>query len=65
MATDSSGQPILSLDTRVIQGFLEQSNVELTQEMTDLVMAQRAYQLSSRVVQTADEMEKQANNLRG
>ena len=65
MATDDSGQPALSLDTRVIQGFLEQSNVDLSQEMTDLIMAQRAYQLSSRVVQTADEMEKQANNLRG
>lgn len=65
MATDNSGQPILSTDTRVIQGSLEQSNVELSQEMTDLIMAQRAYQLSSRVVQTADEMEKQANNLRG
>jgi len=53
------------LETRVIQGYLEQSNVDLSQEMTELIMAQRAYQLNSRVVQAADEMEKQANNLRG
>ena len=65
IATEDSGQPIQALDTRVIQGYLEHSNVDLSQEMTDLIMAQRAYQINSRVVHTADEMEKQANNLRG
>lgn len=64
-ATEMSGDPIVSFNTQVIQGCLEQSNVEMAQEMTDLIMAQRAYQLNSRVVQTADEMEKLANNLRG
>jgi flagellar basal-body rod protein FlgG len=48
----------------VKQGFLEASNVELAQEMTRLILAQRAYQLSSRVLQSADEMERMANNLR-
>lgn len=48
----------------VKQGFLEASNVELAQEMTRLILAQRAYQLGSRVLQSADEMERIANNLR-
>lgn len=65
MATEGSGDPTPALDTKVIQGYLEQSNVDLSREMTDLIMAQRAYQLNSRMIQTADEMEKQANNLRG
>lgn len=64
-ATEESGEPVQALETRVVQGYLEQSNVDLSQEMTELIMAQRAYQLNSRVVQAADEMEKQANNLRG
>lgn len=65
IATEESGEPIEAGNTGVIQGYLEQSNVDLSQEMTDLIMAQRAYQLNSRVVQTADDMEKQANSLRG
>ncbi|NLN40618.1 MAG: flagellar hook-basal body protein [Clostridiales bacterium] len=65
MATEGSGQPVQALNTRVIQGYLEQSNVDMAKEMTELIIAQRAYQLNSRVVQTADEMEKQANSLRG
>ncbi len=65
MATEASGEPEQALNTRVVQGYLEQSNVDMAQEMTELIMAQRAYQLNSRVIQTADEMEKQANSLRG
>ncbi|HZJ58314.1 MAG TPA: flagellar hook-basal body protein [Clostridia bacterium] len=65
MANDDSGEPVGSMETKVFQGYLEQSNVDMAREMTDLIIAQRAYQLNSRVVQTADEMEKQANSLRG
>lgn len=46
------------------QGYLEGSNVQLFEEMTDLIMAQRAYQLNSRVLQSADEIERLANNVR-
>jgi len=49
---------------KVIQNYLEVSNVDLAEEMTQLIMAQRAYQLNSRVLQTSDEMERLANNLR-
>jgi len=46
------------------QNHLENSNVDLGEEVTTMIKAQRAYQLSSRVLTTADEMEKMANDLR-
>lgn len=52
-------------ESKVMQGFLERSNVNILDEMTELIMAQRAYQMSSRVLQSADEMERLANDLRG
>ena len=38
------------------QGFLETSNVDLVDELTNLILAQRAYELSARVVQVSDEI---------
>lgn len=49
----------------VRQGFLESSNVNLTDEITDLVSVQRAYQLSARALSSADQMMQMAANLRG
>ena len=49
----------------VRQGYVEQSNVSLADEMAELVQAQRAYQLNSRAIQSADAMMNLANNLRG
>ncbi|WP_240419823.1 flagellar hook-basal body protein [Paenibacillus periandrae] len=46
------------------QGFLEQSNVVLAEEMTDLIQVQRAFQLNSRAVTSSDTMMGIANNLR-
>ena len=46
------------------QGFLENSNVDLLTEMTQLINAQRVFQFSSRTIQTSDEMWSMANNLR-
>jgi len=40
----------------VLQGFLEGSNVEAVAEISDLITAQRAYELNSRVISAADEM---------
>jgi flagellar basal-body rod protein FlgG len=63
--TQASG-PALNWGVGAVkQGFLEASNVDLAEEMAQLIMAQRVYQLSSRVIQSADEMERLANNLRG
>jgi flagellar basal-body rod protein FlgG len=49
---------------QVRSGFLEQSNVDLTTQMTDLMQAQRALDLNAKAVQTADQMMGIANNLR-
>jgi len=62
--TEASGAGTAIEVPYVNQGFIEASNVDLADEMTRLIMAQRAYQLSARVLQTADEMERMANNLR-
>ncbi|MDS0524087.1 flagellar hook-basal body complex protein [Clostridium sp. SHJSY1] len=51
-------------DTNIHQGMLEASNVDITTEMTDLIVAQRAFQLSSKGVTTADEMWGMINNMR-
>lgn len=45
------------------QGYLERSNVSLAQELTDLIQAQRAYELSARSITTADEMLAVANGI--
>lgn len=66
--TDASGAAI---DTQndgsggnVLQGFLEYSNVQVVEEMVKLIQAQRAYEINSKSIQTADEMLGMANNLR-
>ncbi len=46
------------------QGFLERSNVDAVQEITNLISAQRAYELNSRVISTADQMMDSVNSLR-
>ncbi|ADL08731.1 flagellar basal-body rod protein FlgG [Thermosediminibacter oceani] len=48
----------------ILQGFLEMSNVQVVDEMVNLIVAQRAYEINTKAIQTADEMLGQANNLR-
>ncbi|WP_134218113.1 flagellar basal-body rod protein FlgG [Pelotomaculum sp. FP] len=48
----------------VRQGCLEKGNVDLVEEMTNLIEAQRAYGFNTRIVRTADEMWSMANSLR-
>ncbi|RKN78854.1 flagellar hook-basal body protein [Paenibacillus ginsengarvi] len=50
---------------KVQQGFLEQSNVNIAEEMTELMMTQRAFQLNAKALTSADTMMSLANNLRG
>jgi flagellar basal-body rod protein FlgG len=40
----------------LLQGFLETSNVNVVAEVTNLISAQRAYEMNSKVIQTSDEM---------
>jgi flagellar basal-body rod protein FlgG len=46
------------------QGFLEMSNVKVIEEMVNMIVAQRAYEINSKAIQAADEMLQTANNLR-
>ncbi|MZH42397.1 MAG: flagellar hook-basal body complex protein, partial [Nitrospinae bacterium] len=67
--TDASGAPIIgnpqSQDRgSTQQGFLELSNVSVVEELVNLISAQRAYEVNSRTVQTADEMLQIANNMK-
>ncbi|MBW5445907.1 flagellar hook-basal body complex protein [Cohnella sp. CFH 77786] len=57
--------PARPVGVAVRQGFTEQSNVSLTDEMADLMSVQRAYQLNARALTSADQMLGMANNLRG
>lgn len=49
----------------LIQGALEMSNVRVVDEMVNMITAQRAYEINSKAIQTADEMIRIANNIRG
>jgi flagellar basal-body rod protein FlgG len=48
----------------IAQGFLEGSNVKTVEEMIDLITTQRAYEMSSKVIQSADQMLQRLTNLR-
>jgi flagellar basal-body rod protein FlgG len=48
----------------ITQGFLEMSNVKVVEEMVNMIVAQRAYEINSKAIQAADEMLQTANNLR-
>jgi len=66
--TTASGEPIEAeepgINGTIMQSFLEASNVQVVEEMVKLITAQRAYEINSKSVQTADEMLQIANNLR-
>ena len=49
---------------RLKQGFVENSNVQLVEEMIQLMVAQRAYEMNVKVMQTADEIASMTNSLR-
>ena len=51
--------------TKVCQGRLEASNVQVADEMVNLIVAQRAYEMNSKAIQAADDMLGQANQLKG
>ena len=46
------------------QNYLEMSNVKVVEEMVNMIVAQRAYEVNSKAVQSSDEMMQIANNLR-
>ena len=50
--------------SRMLQGYLEGSNVQVADEMVNLIVAQRAYEMNSKAITTTDEMMQTANNLK-
>jgi len=63
-ATEASGADEALEKPAIKVGFLESSGVELSQEMVKMIEASKAFSLGSKVVQTADDMEKVINQLR-
>ena len=51
-------------NSQIVQGYLEASNVDVAEELIQLILAQRAYELNSKVIQAADEAMSVAANLR-
>ncbi|MCP4567854.1 MAG: flagellar basal-body rod protein FlgG [FCB group bacterium] len=67
--TPASGTPITGSPGsegfgRIDQGTLESSNVSIVDEMVNMIMAQRSYEINSKVIQSSDEMAQTANNLK-
>lgn len=67
--TPNSGEPIFwdpedDMTISLESGYLEMSNVQIVEEMVNLITAQRAYEINSKVIQSSDEMLQTATNLR-
>ncbi len=67
--TDASGAATIGLPGgqegmgTLMQGYTEQSNVSVVDEMVNLIVSQRAYEANSKVITAADQMYQQVNNL--
>lgn len=66
--TEASGAPITSTPGSsglglLKQGFVERSNVQIVNELVNLIVAQRAYEVNSRAIQASDQMLSTATNL--
>ncbi len=67
--TQASGDPVYGAPAMdgmgaLMQGYLEKSNVDVAEEMINLIVAQRAYEMNSKAVKTADELMSMANQLK-
>lgn len=68
--TDNSGtarieaQDSALSNSKILSGYLEGSNVQVANELVDLIVTQRAYQMNSKIITATDEMLQQANTLR-
>ncbi len=69
LETETSGTPTTGTPGEdglgtLSQGYLEMSNVNVVEEMVDMILAQRAYEINGKAIQTADEMLQIANNIK-
>jgi flagellar basal-body rod protein FlgG len=70
MPTDSSGDATTGTPGEdglgtLAQGFIEMSNVNLVEEMVNMIVGQRAYEVNSKVISTADQMLQTATRVAG
>ena len=69
LPTDASGDPTVGNPGgqeglgSLMQGYVEGSNVSIVEEFINMIVAQRSYEASSKVVKAADEMYQQVNNI--
>ena len=69
LETDASGSPIQGMPNdpgfgTIHQGYLESSNVNVVSEITNLITAQRAYEMNSKVIEAADQMMQTTSQIR-
>ncbi len=69
VSTEASGQPNTVIPSGgvtggIMQRYLESSNVEVVKEMTDMIQAQRAFEMNSKVVQSVDQLLHNAASIR-
>ena len=67
--TEASGAPVLDNPDAegfgsILQGYLQTSNVNAVSEITELVSAQRAYEMNSKIIQTSDQMLSTINQMK-
>lgn len=48
----------------ILQGFLENANINVVEEMVNMIVGQRAYEANSKIIKASDEMLQMANNVR-
>ena len=69
LPTDASGEPTIGNPGgqeglgSLLQGYIEESNVNVVEEFINLIVSQRTYEANSKVVKAADEMYQQVNNM--
>jgi flagellar basal-body rod protein FlgG len=68
VATEASGEPVTGSPQdegfgRLVQGALEASNVEIVQEMTDMIAAQRAYEINAKAIKAGEDMMQITNDI--
>lgn len=68
IATDASGDAVEGVPGTdnfgtIAQGYIEMSNVDAVEEMINMIAGQRAYEINSKAIKTADSMLQVANNL--
>lgn len=69
MPSQASGEPIDGEPGDegfglIRQRFLERSNVQIVDEMIKMITSQRAYEISTKMIQTSDEILQMTNNLK-